>query len=179
VAAVYATNRLRVIGTVLAPIRDRQWPDSSCYCGPRGRRIRRNFKLSVPNAGRPDAARLGCFGKDRQFLIHRPASPALDLREDFDSINTARHSRITRRTPSASLCSYVRLKWGPLQDERFRVLEVPPSCPLRRELPLGRYYPLRLLIRLTGLLTSSVSLPPIRAGVESSDDVAQGRDGKP
>ena len=124
-------------------------------------------------------ARLGGFGQDRQFLIHRPASPALDLREDFDSINTARHSRITRRTPSASLCSYVRLKWGPLQDERFRVLEVPPSCPLRRELPLGRYYPLRLLIRLTGLLTSSVSLPPIRAGVESSDDVAQGRDGKP
>src|SRR5215469_13054706 len=60
-------------------------------------------------------ARLGGFGQDRQLLIHRPASPALDLREDFDSINTARHSRITRHTPSASLCSYVRLKWGPLQ----------------------------------------------------------------
>ena len=59
-------------------------------------------------------ARLDCFGQDRQLLVHRPASPALDLRKDFDSINTARHSRITRRTPSASLCSYVRLKWGPL-----------------------------------------------------------------
>jgi len=59
-------------------------------------------------------AGLACLRKDRQLLIHRPAAPALDLGEDFDSVNTARHSRITRRTPSASLCSYVRFKWGPL-----------------------------------------------------------------
>jgi len=60
-------------------------------------------------------AGLACLRQDRQLLIHRPAAPALDLREDFDSINAARHSRITRRTPSSSLCSYVRFKWGPLQ----------------------------------------------------------------
>ena len=59
-------------------------------------------------------AGLGRLRQDRQLLIQRPASTALDLREDFDSINTARHSRITRRTPSSWLCSYVRLKWGPL-----------------------------------------------------------------
>src|SRR5215475_4206772 len=61
-------------------------------------------------------AGLGRLRQDRQLLVHGPASPALDLREDFDSVNTARHSRITRRTPSSSLCSYVRFKWGPLQE---------------------------------------------------------------
>jgi hypothetical protein len=54
----------------------------------------------------------------------------LDLREDFDSINTARHSRITRPTPSASLCSYVRLKWGPLQNP-------PPCCPEKQCTAVG------------------------------------------
>jgi hypothetical protein len=60
-------------------------------------------------------AGLARLRQDRQLLIHRPATSALDLREDFDSVNIARHSRITRRTPSASLCSYVRFKLGPLQ----------------------------------------------------------------
>src|SRR5215468_6765836 len=68
-------------------------------------------------------ARLSCFRQDRQLLIHRPAASALDLREDFNSVNTARHSRITRRTPSSSLCSYVRFKWGPLQ------ISIRPTMP--------------------------------------------------
>ena len=59
--------------------------------------------------------RLGCFGQNRQLLVQRVTPATLDAGKNFDSINT-RHSRMTRLTPSSSLCSYVRSKWGPLQE---------------------------------------------------------------
>ena len=59
--------------------------------------------------------RLGCFGQNRQLLVQRVTPATLDAGKNFDSINT-RHSRMTRLTPSSSLCSYVRSKWGPLHD---------------------------------------------------------------
>ena len=58
---------------------------------------------------------LGCLGQNRQLLVQRVTSPTLDARKNFDSINT-RHSRMTRLTPSPSLCSYVRFKGGPFQE---------------------------------------------------------------
>ena len=57
---------------------------------------------------------LGGFGQYRQLLIQRVTPPTLDAGKNFDSINTG-HSRMTRLTPSPSLCSYVRFKWGPFQ----------------------------------------------------------------
>lgn len=55
---------------------------------------------------------LSCLGQYRQLLIQRVTPPTLDAGKNFDSINI-RHSRMTRLTPSPSLCSYVRFKWGP------------------------------------------------------------------
>lgn len=54
------------------------------------------------------------FGQYRQLLIQRVTPATLDAGKNFDSINI-RHSRMTRLTPSPSLCSYVRFKWGPFQ----------------------------------------------------------------
>ncbi len=51
------------------------------------------------------------FGQYRQLLIQRVTPATLDAGKNFDSINI-RHSRMTRLTPSPSLCSYVRCKWG-------------------------------------------------------------------
>src|SRR5882762_890435 len=65
------------------------------------------------------------FRQDCKLLVHRVAPATLDRREDFDSIDTAGHSRMTRRTPSSSLCSYVRSKWGPLQPPPT-IVRVPP-----------------------------------------------------
>jgi hypothetical protein len=58
---------------------------------------------------------LGGFGQYRQLLIQRVTPPTLDAGKNFDSINI-RHSRMTRLTPSPSLCSYVRFKWGPFHN---------------------------------------------------------------
>ena len=60
---------------------------------------------------------LGGFRQNRQLLVQRVTPATLDARKNFDSINI-RHSRMTRLTPSPSLCSYVRFKWGPLQPGR-------------------------------------------------------------
>src|SRR5271170_2710061 len=60
---------------------------------------------------------LGGFGQYCQLLIQRVTPPTLDAGKNFDSINI-RHSRMTRLTPSPSLCSYVRFKWGPFQAHR-------------------------------------------------------------
>lgn len=58
----------------------------------------------------------GRLRQHRQLLIQRITPTALDPREHFDSINTIGHSRMTRLTPSPSLCSYVRFHWGPLHN---------------------------------------------------------------
>ena len=71
--------------------------------------------------------RLGCFGQNRQLLVQRVTPATLDAGKNFDSINT-RHSRMTRLTPSSSLCSYVRSKWGPLQDRSAFFKSAGTSC---------------------------------------------------
>jgi len=58
---------------------------------------------------------LGCFGQNRQLLVQRVPPATLDAGKNFDSINI-RHSRMTRLTPSPSLCSYVRFKRGRSTD---------------------------------------------------------------
>ena len=74
--------------------------------------------------------RLGCFGQNRQLLVQRVTPATLDAGKNFDSINT-RHSRMTRLTPSSSLCSYVRSKWGPFQNHmRLNVWLLALSAPL-------------------------------------------------
>lgn len=57
-----------------------------------------------------------CFvvGVDRDDLIERIPTPALDAGQNFDSFRTVAHRRITRRKPRSSLRSHVRFKWGPL-----------------------------------------------------------------
>jgi len=60
-------------------------------------------------------AGLGCFLHHRKLLIRRVLTAALDAGKDFYSINTVRHSRTTRLTPSSYLYGYVRLKEGLLQ----------------------------------------------------------------
>ena len=47
-----------------------------------------------------------------QLLLQRVSPAALDSREDFNSINCIRHRRITRLTPSPSLCSYGPVEMG-------------------------------------------------------------------
>jgi len=46
---------------------------------------------------------LGCLLDHGKLLIRRVPAPALDAGKDFYSINTVRHSRKTRRTPSSYL----------------------------------------------------------------------------
>jgi len=55
---------------------------------------------------------LGCFLQNRHLLIRRIPTAALDTGKHLYSINTIRHSRMTRLTPSSYSCGYVRLKWG-------------------------------------------------------------------
>ena len=54
---------------------------------------------------------LRCLGQNCQLLVQRVTPSTLDAGKNFDSINI-RHSRMTRLTPSPSLCSYVRSKRG-------------------------------------------------------------------
>ena len=70
-------------------------------------------------------AGLGRFGQDGHLLIERIPTPALNAGQDFDSFRIVGHRRMTRRKPSPSLRSYVRFKWGPLQDPlNYRKLTV-------------------------------------------------------
>ncbi len=50
-------------------------------------------------------------------------APALDTGKDLYSINTVRHSRMTRLTPSSYLYGYVRFKWGLLQLVEMRAVQ--------------------------------------------------------
>ena len=61
---------------------------------------------------------LGCFLHNSKLLIRRIPTTALDPGKHFDSISITRHSRMPRLTPSSSLCSYVRFKWGPLHPRK-------------------------------------------------------------
>ena len=54
---------------------------------------------------------LGRFRQDCQLLVQRVAPAALDAGKNFHSINI-RHSRMTRLTPSPSLCSYGPVEMG-------------------------------------------------------------------
>lgn len=69
---------------------------------------------------------LGSLGQNREFLVQRVTPATLNAGKNFDSINT-RHSRMTRLTPSSSLCSYVRLKWGPLQLATAAIVAQAPT----------------------------------------------------
>ncbi len=60
-------------------------------------------------------ARLGGFLQHGQLLIDRVASTTLDPGQHLNSFDTIGHSRMTRLTPSPSLGSGVRSKWGLLQ----------------------------------------------------------------
>jgi len=55
---------------------------------------------------------LGGFCHCRQLLLHGISTSALHAGEDFNSINCVRHRRITRLTPSPSLCSYGPVEMG-------------------------------------------------------------------
>ena len=55
---------------------------------------------------------LGGLRHRRQLLPQRISTPALHSREHFNSINSIRHRRITRLTPSPSLCSYGPVEMG-------------------------------------------------------------------
>ena len=55
---------------------------------------------------------LGCLLDHGKLLIRRVPAPALDAGKDFYSINTVRHSRKTRHTPSSYLSDCVRFKKG-------------------------------------------------------------------
>lgn len=57
-------------------------------------------------------SRLGGFRHRRQLLLYRISTSALYAGEHLNSINCVRHSRITRRTPSPSLCSYGPVEMG-------------------------------------------------------------------
>lgn len=59
--------------------------------------------------------RLGGLLHHSHLLIRGISTPALDAGKHFNTLRIVRHSRITRLTPSLSLCSYVRSKRGPLQ----------------------------------------------------------------
>ncbi len=48
------------------------------------------------------------------LLLGGVPTPTLNTDQNFDSISTVRHSRMTRRKPSSYLKDYVRIKWGPL-----------------------------------------------------------------
>ena len=56
--------------------------------------------------------RLGGLRHRSQLLLQRVSPAALDSCEDFNSINCIRHRRITRLTPSPSLCSYGPVEMG-------------------------------------------------------------------
>ena len=58
---------------------------------------------------------LGRFLQNRQLLVRRIPTTALNTGKDFDSISIIRHSRMTRLTPVSYLNGYVRFKWGLLQ----------------------------------------------------------------
>jgi hypothetical protein len=74
--------------------------------------------------------RLGGFGHGSELLLHRVTPASLDPGEDLNSICCIRHSRITRRTPSPSLCSYVRLKWGPFHNATRSSLPAASLIPI-------------------------------------------------
>ena len=57
-------------------------------------------------------ARHGGLFQDPQLLVDGVPPPTLHGAQNLNSFDTARHSRKPRRTPSLSLCSGVRSKWG-------------------------------------------------------------------
>ena len=56
-------------------------------------------------------ARHGCLFQDPQLLVDGLPPPTLHRTQNLNSLDTTRHSRNPRHTPSLSLCSGVRLKW--------------------------------------------------------------------
>jgi hypothetical protein len=61
-------------------------------------------RKSTFRAGMPRPRRLAVF--------QGVSPPALDTGKDFNSINGVRHKRMTRLTPSPSLCSYGPVEMG-------------------------------------------------------------------
>jgi hypothetical protein len=61
-----------------------------------------------------------------QLLLQRISTPALHSREHFNSINSIRHRRITRLTPSPSLCSYGPVEMG-AAPSTFNIADVTAS----------------------------------------------------
>ena len=61
---------------------------------------------------------LGCLRHRSQLLLQRVSPAPLDSCEDFNSIDCVRHRRMTRLTPSPSLCSYGPVEMGaaPVRD---------------------------------------------------------------
>ncbi len=56
--------------------------------------------------------RLGYLGDGCQLLLQAVSPAALYAGKDFNSINGVRHRRMTRLTPSPSLCSYGPVEMG-------------------------------------------------------------------
>ena len=63
---------------------------------------------------------LGRFLDKGHLLLCGVTPAALDSGKHFDSINTVRHSRMTRRKPSSYLSDCVRFKWGLLHQVASR-----------------------------------------------------------
>jgi hypothetical protein len=61
---------------------------------------------------------LGRFLDKGHLLLCGIPPAALNSGKHFDSINTVRHSRMTRRKPSSYLSDCVRFKWGLLHECR-------------------------------------------------------------
>jgi hypothetical protein len=89
---------------------DRFLPTFGHASSPSEEQARRNT-MTAGYVGNRHAGLAG-LGQYRQLLVQRVTAATLNAGKNFDSINT-RHSRMTRLTPSSSLCSYVRFKWGP------------------------------------------------------------------